>query len=306
VRRQQTTASNLRKPGLETQPWLWQALSSRWETYRARLAECRKHPSVESVHELRVAIRRLTAQVALYDSIRISRSSQRALKLLKRQFELLGPLRDHHVQQIFFERQTDKFPELLILQHHLEGREGKLIKTVSREINQFASAKLGKWIGRVISDLTQNSWFRDKLTALALRRAGDAFAASVERLRSITPEDSKTIHRTRVAFKRFRYLVECLPYEVTGFSKRDLRGLAYYQRKMGTIQDLEVIQACLADFIPRYEGADVLLTPFCACLRARRNRALRSFIRSADKLYQFWPPPALAGGVPSAANQCAA
>jgi CHAD domain-containing protein len=309
IRSKQTTVSKQLKAAFETQPWLAQALSSRWESYRARLDECRQHPSADSVHELRVSIRRLTAQVTLFGSIRVSRSAQKAQRILKRQFGLLGPLRDHHVQRIFIEQKAEKFPELLILQGHLQRREGKLIKAVSREVNQFRSRKLGRWIHLMVADLTENSnrsLRNDKLTSLAMGRANDAFAETVQRRRLIDLSDSKTIHRTRVAFKRFRYLVECLPYEVTGFTKRDLRQLAHYQRKMGGIQDLEVIRASISQFIPRYEGADCLLAPFCSYLRMRSRRALRSFNKSADKLFQLWPPRAGSAEVQSAANQYAA
>jgi CHAD domain-containing protein len=51
----------------------------------------------------------------------------------------------------------------------------------------------------------------------------------------------RTVHQTRIAFKRFRYMLESLSPAITGPSRRQLRALAYYQRKMGIIQDHEVL-----------------------------------------------------------------
>jgi CHAD domain-containing protein len=217
--------------------------------------------------------------------------------MLKRQLKSLGRLRDHHVQQVFFRHQAAKFPELLVLRSYFKRREGKLLKTASREIRRFKANKLGKRIRAHIEDLAQYS--RDarrqnQLVALVVRRAGEAFAEAVERRQAITFSDLSTIHRIRVAFKKFRYIVESIPPDVSGLSKRELRNLALYQRRMGNVQDLAVIQATLTDLLAKHEGLEGLLSPFCAYLQRRRSRALLSFRKSADKLFQFWPPGAAA------------
>jgi CHAD domain-containing protein len=103
----------------------------------------------------------------------------------------------------------------------------------------------------------------------------------------------RTIHHTRVAFKRFRYIMESLSPGITGLSKRQLLALAYYQRKMGIIQDLEVMQSCVARYAREVKNREALLQRFNSHLRQRRARALRSFLKSADRLYQFWPPASL-------------
>jgi len=59
---------------------------------------------------------------------------------------------------------------------------------------------------------------------------------------------------------------------------------------MGLLQDLEVTQWSLRAFIQEHPGAEELLRPFAGYLKTRRARALRSFLNSADRLYEFWPP----------------
>lgn len=283
-------------PPATANTWFAEALRRRWKSYRERLEACWKKPSEEAVHELRVAIRRLLSQFDLLDCVISGGKPQKVRRMLKCQLQLLGPLRDIHVQRVFIEKQFAIFPELSLLRRPLDHRERRLIKTTAREVNHFKTEKLEKWIRGIIADLTRDSTGlskRDRMKALALRHAEEAFAEVVALRRLIDLSDLRTIHSTRIAFKKFRYIVEFLPSEITGLGKRDLRKLAYYQRKMGNIQDIVVVQASITDFIKQNEGVEELMAPFCAYLRRRRGSALRAFLASADQLFSFWPPPGL-------------
>jgi CHAD domain-containing protein len=185
---------------------------------------------------------------------------------------------------------------LNILQHFLEAQESQLIKQAVQQTNHRRARKLEKRTAGLTASLAQalkDDPQLNEVTASVLRRTGEAFAETVDRWRAIDPSAPRTIHRTRVAFKKFRYMVETLPFAVTGLRKRDLRNLAYYQRKMGNIQDIEVIQACVTTFRQRHASASALLEPFHAYLHGRRKRALQLFLMSANKLSGFWPAPGL-------------
>jgi CHAD domain-containing protein len=236
-----------------------------------------------------------------------SRKPEKAGRMLKRQLQSLGALRDIHVQRIFIEGQSVRFPELVLLQDHLGRRERELVRAATQQIHSIKTKKLEKRLFNltaVLSEKENDGSSRKAMSAAAFRCAEDAFGQVVERRRLIDFSDLRTVHRTRVAFKKFRYVVESLPPEATGLSKRELRFLAWYQRRMGNIQDLEVLQACLTDFLNRHEDCQRLLAPFCSYLRHRQARALGAFRKSVDRLFQFWPPQ----GQPrsSVLHQCAA
>jgi hypothetical protein len=55
-----------------------------------------------------------------------------------------------------------------------------------------------------------------------------------------------------------------------------------------------VIQACAARYLRDNPKQEKLLRPFCRYLRWRRTRALRSFVKSADRLFGFCPPAKIA------------
>jgi len=277
-------------------PALAEALEERWNCYRKQLRHCREKSSENAVHELRVATRRLLAQFVLLSCVAPSAGLEKTRRMLKRRMAALGDLRDTHVQLRFIDQQAASFPELDPLRAWLRRRERRLVKSAARKVNRFRTKKLGKWIAAMTEDLAANagnSRARRQLTSTVVRATANAFAEAVRRRRAIDLADFRTIHQTRVAFKRFRYMVESLSPCLTGLSKRQLRALAYYQRKMGIIQDLEVMRCCVASFVREHRKTEASLLPFCRYLRQRRARALRSFLKSADRLFDFWPPARL-------------
>jgi len=278
-------------------PALAKALDDRWQTYRKQLRHCREEFTEEGVHELRVATRRLLAQFVLLECVAPSASLEKGRRILKRRLAALGDLRDTQVQRLFVELKTARFPELALLHPWLRRRERRLVRSAAGKVNRWRTRKLEKWVAAMASELTSHtrgSRAQSQLASAVLRATAHAFAEAVQHRRAINPADPRTIHQTRVAFKRFRYMMESLSPALTGLSKRQLRALAHYQRRMGIIQDLEVLRRCVARFIHENSKTEPLLRPFCRHLQQRRARAVHSFLKSADRLFEFWPPAKLA------------
>ncbi len=278
-------------------PALAEALDNRWQAYRKQLRRCQKESSEEAVHELRVATRRLLAQFVLLSQVAPSTALDKARRILKSRLVALSDLRDAQVQRLFLDQKAASFPETRPLRSWLARRERRLVKAAARKVKRFKTRKLEKWIAAMIEDLLANARrarAQRRFASAVLRSTAKSFAEAVRRRRAIDLDDLGTIHKTRIAFKRFRYMVESLSPAITGLSKRQLRSLAYYQRKMGIIQDQEVILRTVKRFLREHKKAEGSLRPFCRHLRQRRARALRSFLRTADRLYAFWPPAILA------------
>ena len=288
---------------------LARTLESRWKTYREQLRRCQEQPSEEAVHELRVATRRLLAEFALLSGVVPGATLEKARRTLKRRLTTLGDLRDTHVQRQFIEQKLASFPELIRLRSRLKRRERRLVKAAAETVNRCKTRKLGKLIAAMINTLkakTHRPQPESQLTAFVLSTVARSFSEAIERRQAIDPADPGTIHRTRVAFKRFRYMLESLSPHLTGLNRRQLRALAYYQRKMGIIQDLEVMQACVARYAQGDNQREAMLQRFTRHLRQRRARALRSFLKSVDRLYEFWPPAGVAAPSDSAPTRNAA
>jgi CHAD domain-containing protein len=274
--------------------WLAASLEERWDFYFTQFKRCRTESTEERVHQLRVATRRLIAKLFLLSAVVPGPAAGKAQQILKQRLDALDELRDVHVMRLFFDGQTSAFPELILVRDALARLERRLIKPAGRKIAHLKSRKLKKWIDSMIADLTSNfksASMQRALQAAVLRAANSAFKEVIQRRQAINPLRPRTIHRTRIAFKKFRYMVESLPPTITGFSRAQFRNLAWYQRKMGNIQDLEVIFASINEYLEQHGHNRPFLDSFCSYLRRRRTRALRTFLKSADDLLLFWPPP---------------
>ena len=274
-------------------PVLVMALNARWQTYCDELHKCQRDFSEEAMHQLRVASRRLVAQLIMLSCVTQGSEADQARRLLKRRLKALSALRDVHVLVLFAQRQTRRFPELLLLRHFLQRKERRLEKSVAARVKGLKTRKLERWVVRLGQDLTcqaAGAKSPEYLGAAAIQATESAYREVVRRREAIDPETPKTVHRTRLAFKRFRYMVEALSPEFTGLQKNELRSLARYQRRMGNLQDLEVVQSCVSDFVRHRPKMEVLMRPFHSYLQRRRRDALKSFLESADDLYDFWPP----------------
>jgi CHAD domain-containing protein len=297
----QTTAtlSTANSAVAEVGPFLSQGLKTKWMACRDRLEQCRSDFSNESVHELRVASRRLAAHLVLIESISRGSDIQKIRRALKQWLSALRDLRDAQVQRKFLDDHLAAFPELLSLRKPLKRRERQLAKSACRKLRRAKTKKLEESVATLAEnaalshpDVRHREW----LASSVLRRITATFAEVVIRRQSVALSDLATIHRTRVAFKKFRYMVESVSPVLTGLSPAQLRVLARYQRRMGAIQDLVVMQDFLVASTLNREKIRPPLQPFSRYLRLRRARTLHSFLSSADQLLGFWPPAAMREG----------
>lgn len=274
-------------------PFLVTSLCTRFESYRGQLRGCQEKFSEEAVHELRVATRRLMAQIVMLACVIPGKAAENTRMLLKRRLKALGELRDTHVQRLFVEKQMLRFPELIFVRDFLQRRERRLERAAAEKVKGVKTRKLEKWVMRLSEHLVGNRarpTESARLSAAVVQAANQAFAEVVRRRQAIDPVHASTVHRTRIAFKKFRYMVEALSPDLTGMNKGNLRALARYQKRMGILQDLEVMQECVQAFAQQHQGMETLLESFNRYLQTRRARSLREFLKSADDLFQFWPP----------------
>ena len=265
------------------------ALRQRWQTYLQQLRRCRKEFSEDAVHQLRVATRRLMTQFSLLDWVSPGPKAEKARQVLKKRLKCLGELRDVHVQRMFLEQYMSRFPELAGIHEFLQTRERRLAEITAGKVDGFKIRRLKKCTAGLLEELSaQNPVDSEWLASRIHAAATDAFEEVVNRRQNMDAQNSQTIHRTRVAFKRFRYIVESLSPAFTGMGKRQLRRLAYYQRRMGNLQDLEILQQTVARFIEDHPTAEHSFKPFCRYLGARHTRAMRACLSRADDLFEFW------------------
>jgi CHAD domain-containing protein len=283
-----------RQPLTDLSTSLLEALDERWRIFRTTLKRCQKKSSEESVHDLRVATRRLISTLDLLACINPAGNLRMAQRTLKRHLKAFGPLRDAQVQRLSIDKMLSSFPELGGFHAYLVKRERKRVQSLSGAVQRIRTGKIQRIIrttSQQVETLLETPARRQEKRASALRAVDAAFNRVIERKLAIDPSDSPTIHRMRVAFKKFRYMVEALaPMLDRGTSKR-LKAMNALQGSMGDIQDAEVLLMSVRTFMRKHgQEGDASLVRVLEELSRRRTVLIEDFLDSAKTVYTFWKP----------------
>ena len=277
------------------------SLHDRWQSFRTELRRCRKQYSEEAVHDLRVATRRLISTLELVDRIHPEAQLRTARQVLKRHLEMFGPLRDVQVQLLTVDKTLASFPELQGFYNFLARREGKLTRRLGLELKHVKIGKIRKSLAaaaKQLEALPDTPVVHRETRAAAILAIETAYNRVIERKQAITPAHVTSIHRMRVAFKKFRYMVEALGPLRGRTSSKQLKAMNAFQGSMGDIQDVEVLLANLQSFArtPDIEG-EVTLARALEDLSRRRTVVIETFLVSVDIVFTFWTPVSKVKGV---------
>jgi CHAD domain-containing protein len=264
---------------------LLEALEQRWKTYMAELKRCRAEFSNEAVHDLRVALRRLLSLVQLLNSVEPRPRLRRLSQALKSQLDEFDELRDTQVMLAEISETILELPGLEPMRSHLERVEKRSLKDIRKKLRKLDLKEVTRRIRKTHDSLTAEEKVND--AAPILGSVDDAFLVARQRLNRVDPSQPATIHRVRVAFKKFRYMVEIVHPLLEGFPEAHLKRMNGYQTLMGEIQDAEVFQQTLAEVQPAS-----LSDPDPVRLRydSRHADAISAYLNEQHMLDNFWRP----------------
>jgi CHAD domain-containing protein len=271
---------------------LARALKRQAKRYRKRLRRCQRRFSPAAVHDSRVETRRMEALLELVSELVNPSPIKKARRGLKAHLDALDRLRDTQVQLSYLARWRRRFAAARLFAAHLEERERRRAAKARRHVRAIKPARLNRLTERILRALLRRAkdTSREEVWAIALQAAETAFG-EVKRLRDrLDAAHPETIHRMRIAFKRFRYMVEAMAPVLTGVSKAQLAAMHEFQATMGRIQDLEVLGADFEAFAKKHDLADETARPFRAWLQRRQAALIQQFLRRADRVNAFWPP----------------
>ena len=126
----------------------------------------------------------------------------------------------------------------------------------------------------------------DNLNSQVLQAVDDAFLLAKQRHGWIDTAQPATIHRVRIAFKTFRYMLEIIHPLLESFPTENLKRMHDYQALMGEIQDMEVIMQTLADFPTRKSSLD--FGPVRRYYEGRHKEATSAYIEEMNQINDFW------------------
>ena len=270
---------------MEAQTLLLDSLNTRWENYKAELITCRHEFSEAAVHDFRVATRRLLSSLDLLRTVMPDPRIQKTRRILKDQLDNLDDLRDVQVLLADISEIIHELPMIKSFQKYLQYKEKKLLRAARKEIKSLKIESLSKRINKLSQ--TIETLKRTDLDTGLFSAIDEAYAIVNQRYALVDSGQPSTIHRLRIAFKKFRYMIEVI-YPFLEYSPSDyLKKLQDYQAAMGDIQDMEVALRELADF-EELASTSYDPEPARAYYKERHVIALSSYIEVKGEIITFW------------------
>jgi CHAD domain-containing protein len=260
------------------------SLENRWKSYRVELKRCREELSFEAVHDLRVATRRLLALIQLLNSISPRPRLQKLIRVFKDQLDEFDDLRDTQVILAEISEILQEFPRLQSFQKHLRYTEEKMFRILRKKIKKLETSEVTKRIRKTHESIEAE--MNDELESQIMQAVDDAYLLTKQRYGWVDLARPATIHRVRIAFKSFRYMMEIIHSLLNAFPVENLKRMNDYQSLMGEIQDVEIFAQTLADFSEHDSYSD--LDPVHRYYERRHAEAISAYIKEMNELHIFW------------------
>src|ERR1700690_379820 len=274
---------------------LGDSLDGQWRRYRKRLKRCQKHFSERAVHASRVETRRLLSTIELLGAFIPERDLRKARRALKHHLDTFDQVRDTQVQLTYMRRMAGTFPDARRFYDWLQHRKARFTRETRKAVKHIRTKRLGRHLVAFEQEVRRQrkQITRERAFTVVQCAINRAFAGVAQRCRQVQARDTKTIHRTRIAFKHFRYMVEALSSLLPAVTEDHRRAMRGYQCMMGDIQDMEVLLAALDKFVQKREVNAVAARRMKTELVRWRQMLIQVYLNAAGRLQRFWPPPGL-------------
>jgi len=274
---------------------LGDSLNAQWRRYRKRLRRCQEKFSEDAVHDVRVEARRLLSTIELLAAFVPERDIRKARRALKHHLDTFDELRDTQVQLTYVGRLANTFPDAGEFHKWLQKRQARFTRSTRQAVKHIKTRRLGRFLAAFAKEIRRQhkKISREKALAIVQRAINQAFARVARFCRRVRADDAQTIHRTRIAFKRFRYMVEALAPLLPAVTEDHRRALRAYQCMMGDVQDMEVLLAALEKFGQKKNVNAASVRRLKKELVRWRRMLIEIYVNAAGRLRRFWPPPRL-------------
>ena len=269
----------------EAKQLLLEALETRSKKFRSELKHCREEFSEEAVHDLRVATRRLLALFDLIRSIIPHNRIQKIRRELKDQLDDLDDLRDTQVLLADVSENLQEHPELKLFQEQLLKEEKHLMRLTRKLVRAREHKRLNKRVEKTQTLAQELS--NDLLAGQMIEAVDESFTRVIQAYFSMDSQNIASIHKLRIAFKRFRYTVEVVHPLLPEFPSENFERMHDYQARMGDIQDMEVALQRAAD-LDEEHASHSDLEAVTAHYAARLQTAVRQFLEDKGEVLVFW------------------
>ena len=267
-------------------------LERRWTLYRRALKHCQQKFSERSIHSSRIEARRLAAQLDLHRVFAPRRMVEEAQTVLKHHLDTFDPLRDAQVQLLLLKREYDGRPGAKVIRRLTMKREKRCRRAAKRRMRKVKTRRIKSVIEVLVERLREHGKNpeRMRLDRMAIIRSVEtAFTNVVECRQQMQADDPASIHRTRIAFKKFRYMMESMRPLLPGITPARLAAMKAFQDLMGDLQDTDVFLARVDKLMAKKRLPAPDAAPIRRWLVRRHVRQVNRCLRRANTMFKFWP-----------------
>jgi len=268
--------------------FLKNALSQAWDYYVMQYNSLVVEFAEEPVHDFRVGIRRVTSLLMLIEELDHFHYSKLIKKQLKFQIKSFNKLRDTQVQIINIKNMLDKYPDLSYFVGFLEQKEKDLIIEAKETVSKIDLDEIYGFLILLKIELT-NKFLKNKFNVQTLFDSAHlSFLEVVKCKNMVEPENPSTIHKVRLNFKKFRYIMEILR-EHFGYDKDYFITMKKFQTTMGEIQDNLVLLPIIQEFAEKQQV--IPNSQFSTAIEeilSQRQLLIKRFISNSGILLTLW------------------
>ena len=270
-----------------TDSLLLAAFDERWGKFHAQYKACRTEFSDDAVHDLRVAARRMLAVLGAARALAPHPRVRKAHRAVKDLIDDMDKLRDTQVMLVEISKTIETLPELKSFQDFLTRRESKLMKAAQKRIKQKGFSDLSKRIKKIRENLEEEEQKDGQFNERLLEAVTKAHSLAGQAYGQVDALQVASIHRLRLTFKKFRYLVEMAHPLIEDFPIANFKKMHDYQSMMGNIQDAEVFLMVISKYAKKHSPPDNLDNVF-VFYREKLKSLIAKFLKNKEKIFTFW------------------
>ena len=250
----------------------------------AELRELRSDPSVDAVHDFRVALRRCRSVANAVAEIDPHPDWAEMRGCGRKVFRSMGELRDAQIAEEWLERLVpEPHPLKLLVLDSVKRTQGTALAKALHFAERFDGERWAELSKILCSRLRKIPVDGEAARCLALERLEEAHELHRRALRT---ESAAPWHELRIGLKRFRYTLELL---VPSLHAKWIPSLKRVQDLLGDVHDLDTLVALAGDSRGAGgPGLEAILRERVNVIRQEKLQAYRQQALGSTSIWQNW------------------
>ena len=265
-----------------------ESLDRSLQDYVNNINLCNEQFSEKAVHDFRVSIRRFLACISFVSNTLGQDAVANLKNRLKTQIKAFNPLRDLQVQLIAVQRLVYSYPVLYRLYHMLLEEEEHMLYQMTKILDGFDLLSIDRDMLTIKAQVSKYFVTENILTNHLTGIVYQKLLAVKIAFSNANKNDLKSIHKIRLAFKKFRYMME-ISQPITGITDEELLELKGFQSILGSIQDNNIFVNKLKEFqSTQNQVSTEMFTPVLEKLMYDRQNLIDELFESPDRIGNYW------------------